>query len=208
MRAYVINLKRSPERLKQFLDRWEKIVGDAIPLTVFTGYDSSIGAVPWWWKSHKGAFGCYMSHSLLSTRIIEDGAGEPVMIFEDDALLCDDFMEKLPDVMFESSIQNVDMLWLGGASRSKDKFIGKHIKVGSKVLGAYAYIVMPHYIEVYNELLMAAPTNLNNRHHYHGDIKMMHANRHTIQAKPKRWMVGCIAGVSTISGVFKEQRNT
>ena len=140
-----------------------------------------------------------MSHYLLSCRMLEDGDNEPVLIFEDDALFSTTFLHNLKHVVDECIEHEVDICWLGGVSRSKDRSIHKYIKIGSKVLGAYAYIVFPKYIAAYNDMLSARPTNLKNRHHYHGDIKMIHANKRTVQAKPRRWMVGCIENISTIS---------
>lgn len=206
MKAYVINLDRSPDRLAHFKERWAEIVGETIELEVFNGFDSKDLTVPWWWKSSLGAFGCYMSHYMLAAKILQSNPQEPVFIFEDDALLGDDFMTKLPAAIAEAERHKVDLFYLGGASRSKDKSVERHIKIGSQVIGAYAYVIFPKYVKAYYESMARAPLHPNSHHSYHGDVRMKQENSRSIQAKPMRWLVGCIEGISTITNKFREGR--
>ena len=57
-----------------------------------------------------GAIGCYMGHTNLMRTVVD--SDRVVGIFEDDALLCDDFNERMAYIE-ENLTWDWDILWLG-----------------------------------------------------------------------------------------------
>jgi hypothetical protein len=85
-RAYVINLKRRPDRLKAFRDRlaaaeWPE---DWPEVEVYPAIDGDLIGTPDEFVHGSGAYGCRMSHLRLLQDCLMQGV-ESVLVFEDDA---------------------------------------------------------------------------------------------------------------------------
>lgn len=109
--SVVINLDRFP-------DRWEKFQADAVRYGIegferLRAIEGDQSPPPTWWKAGNGAWGCLMSHLRGVQDAIHNGAGH-YLVFEDDAILSDDFCERLPRVLEEAG-EDWDMIYLGGA---------------------------------------------------------------------------------------------
>lgn len=119
--AYLINLDRSPDRLKCMAAQLNSL---DIPYTRITGVDgSSIGtgvnaevarsALP------PHAIGCAMSHYSAYRRMLADGA-EVAFVMEDDLVFCPDFKEVLS--LAARAINDTDVFLLYFHGRDKKRF--------------------------------------------------------------------------------------
>lgn len=115
MKNFVINLKRQPEKYEHFL----KLNADArIPFAQFEACDGAglsedeIGAlkiaVPGL-KFTRGSIGCAVSHQRIWQQVAE--AHEPILVFEDDAAIRNDFNEVYPRLL--ASLESWDYLTFG-----------------------------------------------------------------------------------------------
>ena len=122
MKKYVISLERRPDRLKQFYNRCpykdveyfpgfdgkyinaNKNIDDHMPLLNFLRTHVRNLSV--------GQYGCFMSHIILWKKMIDEGH-DYIMIFEDDAQFCDDFLERM-DVALENLKMIDTILYIGG----------------------------------------------------------------------------------------------
>lgn len=68
--------------------------------------------MPPWWPSGKGAWGCYQSHTNLIRSCIDQQLGD-VLIFEDDAVLRENFLKPMYKFI-ETLPEDWDMFYLGG----------------------------------------------------------------------------------------------
>lgn len=124
METYVINLKKRPDRLKDFISRYKN--GH---VNVFFGFDGlenyenlnsfqkkllkSIKKVSYYpEENYPGVLGCWVSHYTIWSYLITSNH-EYFTIFEDDAFFTEDFENKF-NFIKENLPKNVDLLYLGG----------------------------------------------------------------------------------------------
>jgi hypothetical protein len=99
--TYVINLKRRPDRLRNFFSRNDK---EILPLTVFEGVDGktlscdhkiqrafSSGD----YNYRRGIVGCAMSHMKIWKDFLTKNNQTYCLVLEDDAELCESFVDKI-----------------------------------------------------------------------------------------------------------------
>ena len=116
MKQYLINLKRRPDRLQQFYDRYpthiEVVYGfdgqnpeneNANELQTF--HALSNGLMP-------GEKGCFISHVRIYQDMIDKNIPFAV-VMEDDAIFCENFKEKLNEVVNELP-NDFQILYFGG----------------------------------------------------------------------------------------------
>jgi GR25 family glycosyltransferase involved in LPS biosynthesis len=84
-----------------------------------------------------GHFACLLSH-IKAIKLAIKYNYEHIMILEDDVFFCDNFINKLNDLM----VPEFDIMYLGGIT-SKKKFFSPHwaFSNGNKIMGAYGYIL-------------------------------------------------------------------
>ena len=117
----VVNLKRRPDRLIKFIEKCP-----FINVNILYGFDgSNLLNEQDNFKANqlkninKGEIGCFISHIRCYEYMIKNNI-EYMLIFEDDCKFCDDFINKLNNVLIEyneyKSINNktVDILYVGG----------------------------------------------------------------------------------------------
>lgn len=131
MKSLVINLARRADRLQHFnkvnaeklsdMERIEAIDGRELTIESIrqAGFDTNQN-----WhdpvrgtKLTRGEVGCFMSHHSAWTRCVE--IGEPVIVFEDDALLSDRFNEN----QVQELTGRFDLLYLARQEMSPDSVI-------------------------------------------------------------------------------------
>lgn len=90
-------------------------------------------------RNGHGIYCCALAHTRLISKLFSDYA----LIFEDDAILCDDFMERLH--MIESIMPDFDICYIGGHFDNPDCDVLKtsieHVYEAKNVAGTYGYII-------------------------------------------------------------------
>jgi GR25 family glycosyltransferase involved in LPS biosynthesis len=119
-KIYLINLKRRPDRLKNFLDHYKdsdlrneeiikfdaidgsKLDVDRIPLSELAQAElqqlETTGFRTKHYQLTKGAIGCYLSHVKIWENILKNDV-ETVLVFEDDAQVPKDILKKINEEM-------------------------------------------------------------------------------------------------------------
>lgn len=127
MRTYVINLKRRPDRLHNFINRYDQAKMDSSDIFLYYGFDihfPDIHTHQMYTKIEKftqnlssGAKGCFLSHLSLYKDFLKSDE-EYALIFEDDLFFCTDFKKRFNNVMDEfkrlESDEDIYMLYIGG----------------------------------------------------------------------------------------------
>ena len=120
--SFVINLKRREDRLEIFKNRYILNSSPEKKIHIEYGFDAKfyenedeeeIHLFKTKFENLKpGEIGCFLSHIRLFKKLVE--SEEPYfIIFEDDALFCDNFHEKLDGILAELP-ENFDILYFGG----------------------------------------------------------------------------------------------
>lgn len=142
--CYVITLKGWEERLKRFHDRTREL--GVTGFEVVRGIDGRFVPIPSWWKHNKGQYGCNLSHEVALRRGLQAGE-KPIMIFEDDAFLRDDFvLGACEAALYFQTEPDSSVLYLGGKTKvSSTVRVSPGIIRPVSVIGTYAYIVSQAY---------------------------------------------------------------
>lgn len=112
--ATVITLRKRPDRGAIFLSRFQTLTGRA-PRIVY-GFDGDRVPIPTGWQTTRGAFGCCLAHVAAQMRVLSDeeySDDDPFAFFEDDAVFCDGFLDKLETVA-KFVPNDWEILYLGG----------------------------------------------------------------------------------------------
>ena len=133
-KIYCINLDRRP-------DRWqlasEQFVKHGLQVERFAAIDGNDFRIKY--KADNANNGCTLSHYFLVERAKILGFNS-VMIFEDDAVLHDQF-----DFLLEDCIQQLpadwDMLYFGGSHRQKPSYVTERLLRVHKTLTTHGYII-------------------------------------------------------------------
>ena len=112
--ATVITLRKRPDRGASFLSRFQTATGASCRIVY--GFDGDRVPVPSGWQTTSGAFGCCLAHVAAQFRVLSDAEysdDDPLTFFEDDAVFCDGFLDKLETV---ASLvpDDWEILYLGG----------------------------------------------------------------------------------------------
>lgn len=109
LEIYVINLDSRPDRLKQIDYQLQKIGWK------YTRYSalSNITKFPSYGIS-KGAIGCISSHFDIIRTQMKKNSNKLLVILEDDALFCNDFIERFKYIEENFWIKDWDFFYLGG----------------------------------------------------------------------------------------------
>jgi GR25 family glycosyltransferase involved in LPS biosynthesis len=118
MKKYVINLKRRPDRLEQFKNNFGSHFSNDIE--VVYGFDGKNfnnelkeeqELIKKCFNIKLGEVGCALSHFRIYKDIINNY--DYGMIFEDDAIPCENFTEKL-NIILDQVPKDFDFLYIGG----------------------------------------------------------------------------------------------
>ena len=116
MKKFVINIKRRPDRLKQFQERC--VYRDIEIVYGFDGKNSKnenkkenkiFESLPK--RLQPGARGVWISHLRIWKKIVDQGLPH-AMIFEDDAIFNEDFSEKMENVL--NCLPSDGIVYFGG----------------------------------------------------------------------------------------------
>ena len=198
-RVYSINLVDQPDRWQSFLNQ---VPGDW-PFEPIRRYDAVNGKLcppPSWWRPGKGAWGCMRSHVGILEECL-NAQVRSVLVLEDDALFPPDFtrqvrtfLEYLPD--------DWQLIYLGGQHlkfREEPPIrINDWVYQPYNVNRSHAYAVRGEMIKiVYSHL--AETKSWNEVHHLDHHMGQLHQRREHRIYTPREWLVGQMAGVSTIA---------
>ena len=196
---FYINLSIRQDRNKTFLDsfpgnppvRWEAVHGDSCPH-------------PTWWKSGRGAWGCYRSHLSLLEYCMSRQLNNYI-VFEDDAIFTEDYTVKY-DQFIKELPKEWDMFYLGGQLLHEFKHPPK--KITEWVLKPYnvnrthCYAVNKKAYQILYSHLNATP--FNGSEHIDHHLGRLHEKSILNLYCPKEWLVGQREDSSNISGKFNK----
>jgi len=157
--AYVINLKRRPERLASFWDNWRAAkAGEVLPRPhVWQAFDGVEHAkemptdfLPKETCNRPAGWGCVSTHAnILRCMAGLSSPGDPmgcdVAIFEDDAHFVPDFVEKASTYL-TSLPDDFDFAYLGGFHVAAPKQIGISLGIPVEMHGTHGYIVRRNFL--------------------------------------------------------------
>lgn len=194
-RVIVISLESRKDRLDSFWsnlpDPW--VLGD---ITVFKAIDGFGQKIPSWWKSGKGAWGCYQSHLSVIKQSIDDNINS-ILILEDDAVFCEDFNRSV-DTFLNNLPEDWEMFYLGGQhlKMPKQQVINNVVGIGTNINRTHAYGLSYNGLrKIYSWLLN---DNWNKGHHIDHHYGRLHEDN-IIPYCPLVWLIGQDGGLSNIS---------
>ena len=127
---YVINLKKRPERFELFKKNCPIHISKINKFEAIDG--SSLKHTPNNFKNMKpGEIGCFLSHKILWEKTLKNRHSDYGIIFEDDAVFTDFFLEKFNDII-NTSI-DFDILFIGGRFTKNYEMVNC-IKVTDKIV--------------------------------------------------------------------------
>lgn len=135
-KKFVINLKRREDRLREL-----KLPFD---YEIFEATDGKIH-FPNEVANLVGHLGCWDSHRRLLEKIKEENI-EYTLIFEDDAVVCDDFIKKMEIVVSELP-EDWDLLYLGGWNTGEIKKYSEHLNLAEDVLTTHSYLIRQKFVD-------------------------------------------------------------
>ena len=189
-RVLLLSMERRADRMRSFyrLGFPKQLAGLMLP-EVFTATDAHLVPAPSWWTQTPGSWGCLMSH----LRIIEDCLNrgvESCLIFEDDAVLADDFAERFPQFM-QALPDDWQMVYPGGCCRKVPQMpptvVNDQVVHCKSLTGTWGYgfrgtdFMRQLYSDLWDRLFT------DKRHHI--DIMLCHLHEHYRVYAPHRWLV-------------------
>ena len=113
-RVVCVNLRRRPERWQAFQAEMKKADWPFGPVERVNAIDGQLVPAPTWFTVGEASYtwGCLVSHLRIWEDAINDGT-ESVLVFEDDAVLCDDFTSQAERFLSQVPA-DWDLLFLGG----------------------------------------------------------------------------------------------
>lgn len=198
-RVYVINLKRRPDRLHQFLLHYPKHVFGEI--TVFEAVDGKGMFLPSWYNAGNGAWGCYCSHNNILAECLNEGLSS-VLIFEDDASFKESTADRVQQ--FHNALPD-DAQWVyyGGQHLfldvQKPTPINEHVLRPYNINRTHAYgLLGKDAIErVFDHL---QTTDFPRGGHIDRHYGILHEQEVLNTYCPSQWIVSQAAGHSDIDG--------
>jgi GR25 family glycosyltransferase involved in LPS biosynthesis len=194
--AFLINLKRRPDRLAVALKECEKA---GITPIVFEAIDGKETPPPEGFTAGPGAWGCRESHRLIMRNCLESGV-EEAMVLEDDVVFVDDFQARLSH--FLSIVPWAwEAIFLGGQHMSPPHEALSGVFLPGKPRGihrTHAYIVRRPYMQTLHDIFATATGHID---HAWG---AQQAGRQIFA--PTVWLAGQGEGKSDISNKVLKKR--
>jgi len=201
----VVSLDKFPERWIAFCERaqaagitgYEKmhaIEGDKVPPSG-------------WFRGGNGAWGCLMSHlRIVQDSLMDDEPGH-TLVFEDDAVFSDDWLERMNLIMEEVG-DDWDMIYLGGQHLHMPRVKPYRMPYNKEVINArninrtHAFALNKKFLRKYQQHIMYAPDYIEAKSNFHIDHQLgilhQHQNYKILCAQP--WINGQGEGLSWTCG--------
>lgn len=202
--VFCINLHRRPEQWARFTEGYPAdVLG---PVTRWEAVDGMKFYPPAWWKAGRGAWGCYLSHLQILTHCIQHGI-ESVLIFEDDAVFCDGFCEKL-DAFEKSLPEKAQWVYYGGQHLftrvHPPERVNDFVYRPYNVNRTHAYGVRG--LEAMKRIVQHLTRNdWRPAHHIDHHFGRLHASRALETYCPAEWLVYQSGGISDVANREKEE---
>lgn len=186
MKSYIISLDHRKDRLIKF---WNNFPADwpyDLPIT-YSAITGKYCNSPSWWKQGGGAWGCYKSHLNIIEQELNQNTKQNVLIFEDDAIFCEDFVNKMHN--FLSLVpQDADQIYLGGQHLEPPTNY-KGIYLANNINRTHCYIVTKKGLLTLYKWLNETKNWIDKCHidHHYG---RGHRDKKIIAYAPKKWLVG------------------
>lgn len=162
-KAYVISLEESYKRRERFFNSIKKHSLNVEWIKGMHGENIDIQAqkelgilTDNFTLKLPGSLGCLLSHLNVWEIIKNDPEVNCALIFEDDAVLCRNFSNKLKSIPDSALPQDWDMIWLGWQRINctpVNKFFGKP-NSGGKNNGHFCYVINSRSIEKMKSILL------------------------------------------------------
>lgn len=196
-KAFVINLPFKEDRLHRFL---ENVPGCLGKIVVWPAVHGDTVLHPDWWKSGRGAWGCYRSHLQILEHCYNTGV-ESYIVFEDDALFRPDFDQRLAKIVADLP-DDWEQLYLGGQLLHElnhpPQRISEHLLIPFNVNRTHCFAVHRRGYEKLYRHLHAIPFQEGEHIDHH--LGRLHESRSLKVYCPNVWLVGQDGGPSNISG--------
>lgn len=202
-RVVCVNLDRRPERWERFSKQFPAYWPFAYPER-FSAVDGQQTGKPDWFPASHGAWGCLQSHLRIWEESLNAGH-DAVLVFEDDAVCCRDFVQQLVD--FLAAVPNDwDMLYPGGqhlfTSDLPPQFVDQTCRVvrGHYINRTHCYAIRGRMMRAAYDDLQTPPTHPARENDYHVDHRLckMHWSGNWNIYAPQRFIVGQEAGRSDV----------
>jgi GR25 family glycosyltransferase involved in LPS biosynthesis len=139
-RVYCINLKDRVGKMESYIFNWNNI----LPIIRVDAVDGRV--------INNGALGCFNSHLKVLNEY--DHKNEHVLITEDDAVPCDDFMDRLNNTLKDLP-KDWNILMLGYwpmPGNSYSKISDNLFKAHNKVLATHCYLVNNSFLPMLKDV--------------------------------------------------------
>ena len=195
-KAFVINLPFKSDRLSVFQSSLPKSIG---PVEVWPAVHGDSILHPDWWKSGRGAWGCYRSHLQILEHCYQKRI-ESYVVFEDDAIFCDEFDRQLCEFLREVP-HDWEQIYLGGQLlhevQHPPRAVSDHVFIPYNVNRTHCFAVHRRgYEKVYKHLFDQMKPGEHIDHH----LGRLHESGRLKLYCPGKWLVGQDGGPSNISG--------
>lgn len=214
-----INLDRRPQRWERFLEAIPSL-GWYMNMVRYPAVDSRLAKPPPWFSDacpHPGAWGCLRTHLRIWEDALTQG-WDNVLVFEDDAIFCDDFAAKFSEFM-DAVPDDWDQIYLGGQHlyaldkngdtrhgfSSPPQAVNEYVLRCQNVNRTHAYAMRPSMMQAASDTCALLPPGLPNSRSYHVDFRLgsLHST-HKVYA-PTQWLVGQEHGKSDVLGGRKDR---
>ena len=196
-RIVVINLRRRPDRLKQF---WRELDRHHWPFQkpeIFQAVDGNKVPAPKTWDAGGGAWGCMQSHRQILEQAIMDDVSK-LLVLEDDMCLTSDFVARITD--FLSRVPNDwGQLMLGGQHSSEATLrVKRGIVRCTNCQRTHAYAIRGRFMRALYQHWVSTQGHCDHRM---GEIQA----RYRVYA-PEPFIFGQAEGRSDISGAVNPRK--
>ena len=192
-RVYIINLKRRPDRLKEFRQRMEIAQWPFAEPIVYPAVEGDVVGVPAEFTQGGGAYGCRMSHLRILQDCLMEGVSS-VLILEDDADLQPGFAEEVKQ--FLSSVpSDWEGIMLGGQHHKPPFPVSPGVVRVTYAQRTHAYAARPSYMRALQERWGNGTVHI--------DWMMQGWQYKRLVYAPARWLIGQGGGRSDIRGAPK-----
>lgn len=136
---FFINLSERTDRLERIQARLHEV---GIYAQRFEGIKVSKDRVPPDWTAATNCYGCALSHLSIYDKSLKTEIEKPVLIFEDDAVFCDDFINNFEDCLCDLP-PDWQIFYLGCNNLEPPSPITDKIAKVRKAYTTHAYAIKP-----------------------------------------------------------------